>query len=128
MKCGRNFDGKIRIWETLRWLRDATVSKIPVMPLHFDGRGMQRYRDTSYQGEYVESVEVSPSLSKLAISAIDDLDVYVTAMEFIFDDGGPNVRTGKTAAPGMVVLLMAGSLLYMPDTSPTSIIRVSRLR
>ncbi|KAH8700900.1 hypothetical protein BGW36DRAFT_447746 [Talaromyces proteolyticus] len=111
IKCGLEFDFQIGIWESMRWLRDATLafkSGTTEMPLHYRGKALQDYHNyyaTLWMGNtHTESVDIGPSLSEIAISGVKIGDyAYISGIKFIFDDDRPDVLIGY-AAPGATIM------------------------
>lgn len=71
-------------------------------PLNFAGRALQHYHNTCYKGEHIERVDISQYVYEIAISAVQDERcdrIYVTGMEFIYEDDRPPVFMGYTT-PG----------------------------
>ncbi|RWQ99557.1 hypothetical protein C8Q69DRAFT_440643 [Paecilomyces variotii] len=107
----------IRIWESLRWLRDATLARcsnkrkqqgsVPVLqcdlPLDFRGRALQGYHNTFYPNTHRESVHLVRPLKRMIAMVLQiDGKIYITGLEFIFD-GMPNVLIGYKT-PGAVII------------------------
>lgn len=108
LKCGLEFEFSIRVWESLRWLRDAILAKRSKrrvqgknclhlqhsMPLHFRGRALLYYHNSCYANTHVESVEINRSLRRISISAVQiNAAVYIIGIEFVFDNQ-PSVLIG----------------------------------
>lgn len=117
LKCSLEFDYQIRIWESLRWLRDATLARcsnkrkqqgsVPVLqcdlPLDFRGRALQGYHNTFYPNTHRESVHLVRPLKRMIAMVLQiDGKIYITGLEFIFD-GMPNVLIGYKT-PGAVII------------------------
>lgn len=105
IKCGSEFDFHIRIWESLSWLRDATMARYSKvrMPLCFAGRAMQHYHNTRYPGTCIKTVDIAPSLYQMTVSAVSiGGSVYVTGLEFFFTNQ-PSILIGYKA-PGARVM------------------------
>ena len=105
IKCGSDFDFHLRIWESLRWLRDATLARYSKvrMPLCFAGRAVQHYHNTRYPGTYIKTVDITPSLYQMTVSAVSiSGSVYVTGLEFFFANQ-PRILIGYEA-PGAKVM------------------------
>lgn len=89
IKCGSDFDFHIRLWESLSWLRDATLARYSkvCMPLSFAGRAMQHYHNTCYPDTHIETVDIAPSLYQMTISAVKIRgSVYITGLGFFFSN------------------------------------------
>lgn len=89
IKCGPGFDFHIRIWESLRWLRDATLARYfkMSMPLCFAGRAVQHYHNTRYPDTHIETVDIKPSLYEMTVSAVRiNESIYITGLEFLFSN------------------------------------------
>ncbi|KAF7183197.1 hypothetical protein CNMCM7691_003032 [Aspergillus felis] len=103
LNCSDWFEIEIRAWETLRWLRDTASAIQRGRPRPPDFRGspaLQHYHNTTRRNTFVESVEITPSLCKISISALQEAgEVNITGIEFIFDDGRPSAMLGY-ATPG----------------------------
>lgn len=118
IQCCHSFKFVIRSWERIRWLRDVTLAKSlgqggDYSSLYFAGRALQHYHNTCYKGQHTERLNISQTHSKIAVSAVRDgmyNRVYVTGMEFIYEDGCPPVRIGYTT-PG-------AEEVYEKDLSP----------
>ncbi|RAL03010.1 F-box domain protein [Aspergillus ibericus CBS 121593] len=92
LTCSRWFQFEIHAWEALRWLRDTAVAihRGRTPPLAFRGNALHHYHHTTYRDMHLESVNLGPSLRQIAISVLQDIgEVYITGMEFIFDDRPP---------------------------------------
>lgn len=101
IKCSRIFDSTIRVWEFIRWLRDATVAKPQDGLSHFSGRALQHYHNTRFINTHIERAYLDSSLVMIAISAVKRLEehaVYITGMEFIYDGCRPSTSIGYTTA------------------------------
>ena len=89
IKCGPGFDFHIRIWESLRWLRDATLARYfkMSMPLCFADRAVQHYHNTRYPDTHIETVDIKPSLYEMTVSAVRiNESIYITGLEFLFSN------------------------------------------
>ncbi|KAH8693828.1 hypothetical protein BGW36DRAFT_361664 [Talaromyces proteolyticus] len=143
LKCPIDFYFPIRVWESLRWLRDATLAihtrtnenkkrkkhyRGHSMPPQFAGRALQHYHNTRFQNMHVDSVDVGPTLRKIAISAVNDgYQGHITGMKFIFDDR-PEVLIGYSA-PGAKVVTdngVRGSIFKYPGVQ--LVVNITRLR
>ncbi|KEY83941.1 hypothetical protein F box [Aspergillus fumigatus] len=103
LNCSDWFEIEIRAWETLRWLRDTASAIRHESPRPPDFRGspaLQHYHNTVRRNTFIESVEITSSLCKIAISVHQEAgEVNITGIEFIFDDGRPSAMLGY-ATPG----------------------------
>ncbi|GIK06730.1 hypothetical protein Aspvir_002380 [Aspergillus viridinutans] len=103
LNCSDWFEIEIRAWEALRWLRDTASAIHRGRPRPPDFRGspaLQHYHNTTRRNTFIESVEITSSLCKIAISALQEAgEVNITGIEFIFDDGRPSAMLGY-ATPG----------------------------
>ncbi|KAF4242915.1 hypothetical protein CNMCM6805_002023 [Aspergillus fumigatiaffinis] len=103
LNCSDWFEIEIRAWETLRWLRDTASAIRCGRPRPPDFRGspaLQHYHNTTRRNTFIESVEITSSLCKIAISALQEAgEVNINGIEFIFDDGRPRTMLGY-ATPG----------------------------
>ncbi|PIG81020.1 hypothetical protein AARAC_006081 [Aspergillus arachidicola] len=106
LSCSEYFQLEIWVWAELRWLRDTSLAihSGKGRPLDFRGDALYHYHNTAYRDTHVESIELASSLSKIAISAVqeDAGDVYIIGMEFIFHDRpsamlGYSIRGAKQA-------------------------------
>ncbi|KAE8401831.1 hypothetical protein BDV37DRAFT_285236 [Aspergillus pseudonomiae] len=54
------FDKMLRMWETFRWIRDACLSENrgQTPPLDFQGRALQHYHNTRWEGTKVETLSL----------------------------------------------------------------------
>lgn len=108
LKCSQEFEYQIRIWESLRWLRDATLARysgkhrqkdsagfVPCgLPLDFRGRALQGYHNSFYPNTRRESVRLDRSLERIIVSVREiDGTVNITGIEFVFSDM-PNALIG----------------------------------
>ncbi|PKX90183.1 F-box domain protein [Aspergillus novofumigatus IBT 16806] len=94
LNCSDWFEIEIRAWETLRWLRDTASA------IHHGRPPLQHYHNTTRRNTFIESVEITSSLCKIAISALQEAgEVNITGIEFIFDDGRPSAMLGYST-PG----------------------------
>ncbi|KAH8693827.1 hypothetical protein BGW36DRAFT_361663 [Talaromyces proteolyticus] len=108
-KYSQQLDFLIKIWQSLRWLRDATLAiksniSTKMLPA-FRGRALRHYHNSTswFENTRTESVDIDSSLSEIAISVvkIDDI-TYVTGLKFSYDDR-PDVLIGYTA-PGATTM------------------------
>ncbi|KAL5359268.1 F-box domain protein [Aspergillus floccosus] len=103
LNCSDWFEIEIRAWEACRWIRDTTLAIHNGRPRPPDFRGSpasQHYHNTTRRNTFIEPVEITSSLCKIAISALQEAgEVNITGLEFIFDDGRPSAMLGY-ATPG----------------------------
>lgn len=107
LRCDRSFDDTLKVWEVIRWVRDATLAVMnrkqqqqhramnpapagEERPLEFVGRSLQHYHGTRWPGTRVESIEVPPSLTAIGVS-VQGMSgpwgrpetIVITGLEFI---------------------------------------------
>ncbi|KAL4783786.1 hypothetical protein BJX76DRAFT_368145 [Aspergillus varians] len=95
---------KIKVWETIRWVKDAMSAEanFTAPPLEFCGRALQYYHnDSCARGRRVERADIPSKLTKIAVTMVSGpmiFDQYphsgqfesateITALEFMTEDG-----------------------------------------
>lgn len=93
------FDRMLEMWENFRWIRDTCLSQNrgQTPPLDFQGRALQHYHNTRWEGTKVETVDIPPKLATIGVSILaNGEDIVITGLEFYSEDGSSKSLGYKT--------------------------------